>query len=60
MKGRNNNMPFIKSSFTEDDYLKSNNNKNNITASNDSHITNDISIARCFKLPKITLTIRKI
>ena len=30
MKGKNNNMPFIKNSFTEDDYLKSNNNTNNI------------------------------
>ena len=44
MKGRNNNMPFIKSSFTEDDYLKSNNNINNNIKPNNSNLMNDISI----------------
>ena len=44
MKGRNNNMPFIKSSFTEDDYLKSNNNINNNIKPNNSNLMNDIFI----------------
>ena len=44
MKGQNNDIPFIKNSFGEDDYLKVNNIKNNIFQKNDQNSTQDLSL----------------
>ena len=44
MKGQNNDIPFIKNSFGEDDYLKVNNIKNNISQKNDQNSTQDLSL----------------
>ena len=44
MKGQNNDIPFIKNSFGEDDYLKVNNIKNNILQKNDQNSTQDLSL----------------
>ena len=44
MKGGNNNLPFIKNSSSEEDYLKSNITINNIIKLDDSNLIKDLSI----------------